>query len=228
MKVQVTYVKGHSESEKQATSAVDSFIKHNWNATYNIGITPETLNETDFTNKIISNGRFADFREQNYRKYLVKKSCLFNNLKFYERVIEADEPMVFAEHDALCIQDYQSFDFEDFCFLSLEYAFQPPTALAKPPLNKWKIPTTIGVCDFSKNYPLLYYKNNVYKNSKMTPGTAAYALTPAGAKKLLHAIETHGLDQSDFIINSYNVRMQYVYPSPVKYNSQNLNLSHQL
>ena len=60
----------------------------------------------------------------------------------------------------------------------------------------------------------------------MAPGTGAYAITPAGAKKMLHSIETHGLDQSDFMINSKNVRMQYVIPSPVKFAKVNLSTSY--
>jgi len=34
------------------------------------------------------------------------------------------------------------------------------------------------------------------------------------------------LEQSDFIYNSYNVSMQYVNPSPVRYQKENLNTSH--
>jgi GR25 family glycosyltransferase involved in LPS biosynthesis len=228
MKVQIIYVADHKGSEQQATQAFQSFQRHNWNAEMSSGITPDTINENEFTDKIIHSGRLADFKKENYRKYLVKKSCLFNNLKFCKRVIEADEPMVFAEHDAVCVRDYIDFDFDDFCFLALEYAFQPPTTLAKPPLNKWHIPTVHGVNEFPKNYPLTYYRKNHYYGHSMTPGTAAYALAPAGAKKILHAVENHGLDQSDFVINSYNVRMQYLYPSPVRYNNINLNLSHRL
>mgnify|MGYP005679954911 FL=1 len=47
-----------------------------------------------------------------------------------------------------------------------------------------------------------------------------------GAKKLLSAIDKHGFDQSDFMINSKNVRMQYIVPSPVKFNTVNLSTSY--
>ena len=46
------------------------------------------------------------------------------------------------------------------------------------------------------------------------------------AKKLLSAIDKHGFDQSDFMINSKNVRMQYIVPSPVKFNTVNLSTSY--
>ena len=61
----------------------------------------------------------------------------------------------------------------------------------------------------------------------MAPGTAAYAITPIGAKKLL-TIAEKGLDQSDFLINSNNIKMQYLMPSPVQFNKINLNTSHKL
>jgi len=78
------------------------------------------------------------------------------------------------------------------------------------------------------NYPLLYYRENVWKDSMMAPGTGAYAITPQGANKMLEAVEMFGMDQSDFMINSFNVRMQYVLPSPVKFNTVNLSTSYGL
>ena len=60
----------------------------------------------------------------------------------------------------------------------------------------------------------------------MAPGTGAYCVSPKGAKKLLSAIDKHGFDQSDFMINSKNVRMQYIVPSPVKFNTVNLSTSY--
>lgn len=228
MKVQITYVESSEQSVQQANQALESFLKYNWDAKLNIGITSDTLNEKNFDYADMFNSRFADLKRENLKKYRTKKSCLFNNLHFCKKVIEADEPMVFAEHDAICIKEYSGFNFEEFCFLSYEYAFQPPTCLAKPPYTSYILDTTPGVLDFPTTYPLRYYKDNIYKTYTMTPGTAAYALTPKGAKKILYAAETYGLEQSDFIINSHNIRMQYIYPSPVKYNLENLNLSHKL
>jgi hypothetical protein len=54
----------------------------------------------------------------------------------------------------------------------------------------------------------------------MVPGTAAYAITPAGAKKMLEAALTIGLDQSDFILNTKNCKVEYINPSPVVFNTQ--------
>lgn len=225
MKVQITYI-DKPESIQQAEVSLKSFLDHGWDAELVEGITPQTLNEDDFPYADLVDGRLASFRVNEPDKYPIKKSCLFNNLKFCERVIEANEPMVFAEQDAICIGPWQNWFFDDYLCLTFEYAFQPPTALAKPPYNTWYHMSLNGVQDFPRNYPLKYYKESLYNRYIMAPGTAAYALTPSGAKKLLRAAEQHGLEQSDFIINARNVRMQYVYPSPAKYNKVNLNLSH--
>ena len=228
MKVQITYVETSKESTAQAEESLQSFLSYGWSATLNKGITPSTLNDNDFDVHDLLGGRLESFKQNESQKYPIKKSCLFNNLKFAESVIEADQPMIFAEHDALCIDSYTGWDFDEFCFLAIDYAFAPPTALSKPPYNSYRFPPSFGVVDFPSNYPLIYYKDSVYNGSMMTPGTAAYALSPKGAKKLLYAATSLGLEQSDFIINSYNLRLQYITPSPVKYNSVNLNMSHTL
>ena len=70
------------------------------------------------------------------------------------------------------------------------------------------------------------HKDNAWYDASMAPGTGAYAMTPQGARKILKAVETHGLDQSDFMINSKNVTMQTCIPSPVTFNTVNLSTSY--
>ena len=43
---------------------------------------------------------------------------------------------------------------------------------------------------------------------------------------MLDTVDIFGIDQSDFMLNSYNVNIQYVLPSPVKFNSTNLSTSY--
>jgi len=226
MKVQITYIP-KEKSIEQANHSLKSFLDHGYDAELNLGITPNTLDESEFPFHDIEKGRLQSFKINEPKKYPIKKSCLFNNLRFARRVLESNESMIFAEHDAVCIGAWSDWDFEDFLFLSFDYAFKPPTALnIIIPCRNYKLPTTKGVLDFPSNYPLKYYKDTIYKGSIMTPGTAAYALSPSGARKLLNAAETHGLEQSDMIINTYNMRLQYVHPSPCKYSTINLNTSH--
>ena len=47
-----------------------------------------------------------------------------------------------------------------------------------------------------------------------------------GATKMLEAVEERGLEQSDYIINDMNVKLEYCNPSPVRFNSRNLRTSH--
>ena len=224
----IIYVKNHKLSEEQANLALNSFLRFDWKATLVEGVTQKTLNEEDFPYANLEGSRFVDFYNQNRKKYLIKKSCLFNNLKFAQRVIEKDEPMIFLEHDSLAISECPDFDFDEYCFLSYEYAFNPPSVLSNlAHIRKYELRGNQGVNEFPEDYPLKYYHDSIYKGAIQTPGTAAYALTPKGAKKLLAAAKK-GLEQSDYIINSHNLRLQYLWPSPIKYQPTNLNLSHSL
>ena len=227
MKCQLLYVKGHQGSEEQSQVALRSLEKFNYDVELIEGITPDTLNEDDFPYGNLPGGRLQDFADQKSRKYYIKKSVLFNNLKFAQRVIEADEPMILFEHDIIATKPLPDFEFEDFCFLSYEHAFKPPSALAKTPYVAYIISGDPGINDFPPSYPLKYYKDSKYKGAVCSPGAAAYALSPKGARKLLEGVKA-GLEQNDFTLNSHNLRMQYLYPSPISYQQENLNLSHTL
>lgn len=227
MKVQITYI-DQPDSIEQAERSLQSFRDHGWDVDLVEGITPSTLDEDEFPYDDLEESRLASFKVNEPNKYPIKKSCLFNNLRFCKSVIDAKQPMVFAEQDAICIGSCQNWQFDDYLCLTFDYAFRPPTALAKPPFNQWYHLSITGVQTFPPDYPLKYYKKSIYKGAIMAPGTAAYALTPRGARKILNAAEQNGLEQSDFLINEKVVRMQYVYPSPVKYDKVNLNLSHKV
>jgi GR25 family glycosyltransferase involved in LPS biosynthesis len=239
MKGRIIYIEGHKASEAQSKEAYNSFVKHGYEVELYPGLTPETIDESEFPFKDLPGGRLESFKTNEPEKYLLKKSCVFNNLRFYRDVIEADETMLFIEHDAICIAPWnvrwQNFD--DYCFLSYEYCWQKPNVLSRfQPLVNYMIshvrttplPYFNGVNKFKENYPLKYYKDSIYHGAVMSPGTAAYAVTPAGAKKMLDAAKKNGIDQSDFQINSKVLGMTFAFPSPVKYNKENLNTSHNL
>jgi len=227
LKGQITYIKGHKQSEEQATKALASFKKYNgWDVKLVEGLTANTAPMiAEFNNKIIEESRLHNFKVENYDRFCTKMACAINHLVFFREVVTADEPMVFLEHDAICLESWQSYEFDDYLCLNAEFVFRPPNKLGLQQFKKYNFPS-FGVNDFPEDYPLLYHKNNIWKNSKMAPGTGAYAITPKGAKKMLHAITTLGIDQSDFMINSSNVRMQYIMPSPIKFNSVNLSTSY--
>lgn len=228
MKGQIVYLEGRADSEKQAQQAFNSFKKHGWDVELIEGITPHTLNQEDFPYNDLKGGRLESIRLNESKKYLIKKSCLFNNLTFYKKVIDSKCPMAFIEHDAICIGPYQTnWKFEEFLFLAYDYCFKPPTVLSEhPQFLNYKHTPFPGVHPFPNSFPLKYYKPTLYRGHNMSPGTAAYCVTPKGARKLLDAVEKNGLEQSDFHINSKNLDMKFVFPSPVKYNKVNLNTSH--
>jgi len=229
MKGQIVYVKGHKDSEKQAQFSLDSFLKYGWDVELVEGITPDTLDESEFDYPNQKEGRLDSFQKENSPAYKIKKSCLFNHLRFFQRVIEENTPMAFLEHDTVCQSEWTSQIFDELLILNLDHAFKPPTTFGnKPGFAGWEPPYTMTpVNDLPSNYPLKYYKNNQYKGCNMIAGTAAYIISPKGAKKLLNAL-SQGLDQSDFFINEKNVRLQYLSPSPVRFQKINLNTSHKL
>ncbi len=230
---QITYIKGHEKSEQQAKKAFSSFKKYNnWDVDLVKGLTAKTVVDTpEFKTRVISDSRLHNFRTEDMNRFRTKMACAINHIRFFEKVIASDEPMAFLEHDAICIDDWKDWDFEEYLCLNVEYVFRPPNKLSF--VNK-RFPDFFfqndffggsGVKDFPQDYPLLYYRQNPWAGSMMAPGTGAYAMTPKGAKKMLHAIEQYGMDQSDFMINSHNVRFQYAFPSLTKFNKVNLNTS---
>ena len=227
MKGQIVYIEGHMESEEQAQQALTSFERWNWDVELHKGLTAETVQDTEeFKNlDIIEKSRLLDFKVEDYHKYLTKMACAINNIQFWKKVIEYNEPMAFIEHDAICITSWDKHEFSDYLILNCESVFQPPNKLGLLQFMEynWK---TFGLARWAEDYPLKYHKKNAWFNASMAPGTGAYAMSPQGAKKMIKAIETHGMDQSDFMINSKNVTMQTCIPSPVTFNTVNLSTSY--
>lgn len=229
MKGQIVYVKGNQASEKQAGVAISSFTKLGYDVDLVEGITPSTImNYPKYES--MKGSRLESFmlNDNNLRKYTVKKSCVLNNIMFAKKVVEFDQPMMFLEHDAQAILPLNDLDFDEYCFLAIETWNKPPSGLALNQFRGYNPSYSLGVHDFPNDWPLKYHKDTIYKDANLTPGTMAYALSPKGAKKILHAVDKNGLEQSDFLINSYVVRLQYVYPAIVKHQPENLNLSHRL
>lgn len=228
MKAFIHYIKNHKASEKQAHQALNSFLRYDWDACLQEGITPDTLDESEFDYPLVENGRLLDFYRTQKIKYKIKKSCISNQIRLWRKVVEQNETMAFIEHDAICIGEW-NYTVDELLCLNIEYAFKPPTVFGeKSQYKDYNSPLALSSKPLDESYPLLYYKDNIYKNSFMIPGTAAYAISPKGAKKLLRAAKDIGIDQSDFFINTHNIKIDYVNPSPVKFNSKNLNTSHRL
>ena len=42
--------------------------------------------------------------------------------------------------------------------------------------------------------------------------SAAYAISPKGARQIINNVKEHGWDKADYIINTKSIHMQYVFP----------------
>src|SRR6056300_503490 len=131
MKSFVIYIKGHKESEKQAAEAIASFERYGWSVELKEGLTPNTVEDIKEYKQysIVKNSRLLNFKEENYRRYLTKVSCAMNHIRFFQEVIDAGEPMIFLEHDALCTTVWEDYDFEEYLLLNSEHVFRPPNKL---------------------------------------------------------------------------------------------------
>jgi len=224
---QIVYVKGHEESEKQASEAQTSFKKWGWDTYLHEGLTWETVeNSAEYKDyKIVENSRLLNFKKENNHKFLTKLSCAINHVRFWRKVVETNKPMAFIEHDSICTYSWDNYQFDEYLILNCEFVFRPPNKLGLSQFKDYKWPS-FGLCPWPSDYPLKYYRENLWKDSNMAPGTGAYAITPLGAKKMLDTIYRNGIDQSDFMINSFNLKMQCLIPSPVKFNKINLSTSY--
>lgn len=222
MKAQIVYVKGHEGSEKQANAAYKSAWKNGLKPELVEGFTRKTIH---VQRKIIQESRLHNFKKENVNRFLTKCACAHNHIKFWERVVKQNETMIFLEHDAVVTMPWGDYEFDEYLILNGEFVFRPPNKLALQQYKNFEW-SGFGVTDLPDDYPLKYYRENSWKDSDMAPGTGAYALTPKGAKRLLSAVDVYGFDQSDFMINSYNVNIQVVLPSPVKFAEVNLSTSY--
>lgn len=225
MKGYIHYIPGHEASMKQADDCIRSFQKYNWDVELREGITPKTLEDRDC--KLVDGGRLYDMkRKKEEKRFLTKLSCVSNHLRIWREAVATNQDLVFIEHDAICINEFNQ-SIQNVLILNIEYAFHSPSVLANYDFMKKYMPeASITQKPLPNDYPLRYYKDSIFKGHFMMPGTAAYAVSPRAAKDLLDAVEKYGLDQSDFLINTHNVQIDYIRPSPVRFNRKNLNTSH--
>jgi GR25 family glycosyltransferase involved in LPS biosynthesis len=220
MKAFIHYIDNYLPSISQSKQALNSFnFFSGWEAELIEGFTPRTLSEVP---PIKEESRLLDFKKNNENQYLTKVSCAMNHVRFWKKVIDLNEPCAFIEHDAICISSWKNYDFDEYLIMNADYVFRPPNKLGKQKYKDFHFPQTKDPADIPNDYPLQYYRENDWKGSNMAPGTASYAITPKGAKKML-SVASNMLDQSDFMINSHNIRMQYI--TLFKFNTINLSSS---
>ena len=220
MKAFLIYIEGHEGSEKQAASAYESASRNGFDVIKTPGVTPNTLGEYKRYDEVI-NGRVTNFKRENTKTYLTKMSCFFNHIETWKKCVELNEPVAFIEHDSYCVRDWDNPHWEDVLIMNIESAFKQP--VFNHVRNKPKLAIGSHVYDQS---PLHYRFENDFRGSLLIPGTGAYAVTPKGAEKLLNALNKYGWEQSDFFINTFNVKMDYIMPEYFTFKHSNLNTSH--
>lgn len=222
MNCKLHYLPLHAGSCKQSREALHSFLHYGWNVELVEGYTPETA---DTKLGLIKGGRLYNFQKKNQKKFLTKRACVLNHVRFWKEVVASNEPQVFLEHDTIAIAPLQECKFEDVLVLNMDFAFKFGALRGK--FRDYPKGSKDRVVKLGKDYPLKCNINSSpFKGSSMVPGTAAYAITPKGAAKMLQVTEERGLEQSDFILNNMNVTIEYLNPSPVKFNNVNLKTSH--
>tara|TARA_R110000803_G_scaffold46198_7_gene97028 strand:- start:13827 stop:14546 length:720 start_codon:yes stop_codon:yes gene_type:complete len=231
MKAQIVYTSSHEISRKSGFESLSSFdSKKGWDVSLIEGIVREDFDDlvqgnkfrNDFDVKFAKNGRLWMMKNGNDPVWKTKQACVFNHLYFWKKVIESNETQCFIEHDIICVADAEDYEFEDYLILNMGDAFTNKKYPVQKNIRNYPIPMDKKYNNLldDKSYPLVYNKCNEWANAYMVPGTASYAITPAGAKKMLEAALTIGLDQSDYILNTKNCNIQYINPSPVVFNTQ--------
>lgn len=227
MKANIIYIESHTKSNEAANNCLQSCEKFGIiDAELVSGITPASLSyfEELYRIKPVVNSRAYAYETEQQPMYHTKKSCFFNHVLFWEKVVDKNEPMIFLEHDAVCIREYDYPDFDEVLVLNLDAAFRHNKNLWKKHAYSY-----IYKDEQSAVRPLVsslkYWKENKFKGGYLIPGTAAYAITPKGATRLLESTRMEGWDQSDFFINTKNVNIEYADPQYFAFSGPNMSTS---
>ena len=231
MKAFIVFVEQVAKSVDYAQQVLSSMqLYQTWQPELLPGVTPRTLPlyEAWFPFQDRSPSRIEGFREQLYDTYLTKKSCFFNHVRVWYRCLELGEPVAFVEHDAVCVRDWDESSFDGVLILNAESALKQSAVrkhliktghaeklILEPGKNIWQVPITNRHWQI-ENPPV------------MMPGTAAYAIAPCAAERLLRRVEYEGWEQSDHFINTDSAVIEYVTPQYFNLALKNLQLSHGL
>jgi len=220
MKAYIHYIKGHSESEKQAQGSLDSLKDSGFVVNLKEGITPKTLDNYKHWPELV-NGRVTKFKKESEKVYRTKMSCFLNHVELWKEVVNTGEPMAFLEHDCINVSKWNNPFWDEVLVLNATSAFNQKvfSHVRNKPTFKF------GIHDCPES-PLIYNKDNLFKGGRMIPGTGAYAITVKGAKKALASLEKNGWEQSDYFINTNNLRIQYATPEYFAMRKNNLKTSH--
>jgi len=232
MKAFVVFVPQVAGSREHALTVLESIQAHQgWEAELLPGTTPDTLPLYQQWFPLIdqSPSRIEGFREHAHDTYLTKMSCFYNHVRVWHRAIELDEPVAFIEHDAVCVRDWNQPKFRQVLILNARSALRQSIIrkhlIKNGHLAKMNLLQNI-VADWL--VPITNRHTEADDAPVMMPGTAAYAVTPKGAARLLHRCLYMGWEQSDHFINRHSSDIEYYTPDYFDLRLKNLQLSHGL
>lgn len=221
----VIYVKGNADSEEYARVCMNS-LQTGFEGELFEGVQRSTLFEWDEKTgslEPMESSRAAGHKMDTAKRYETKKSCFLNHVRLWKKCVELDEPIAVLEHDSYCIRSWDNIYFDELLILNITSAFdQKVFNSLKPQIQS--INWGFGISNYNKS-PLIYNKNENFKGGLMMPGTAAYAVSPKGAKRLLSHLHL-GWEQSDYYINTKAVNIQYMIPEYFSFKLPNLRMSH--
>lgn len=214
LKTFIIHIKGNKKSEYVAKLALESCLENGYNASLFEGITPKTLAKWDkkYNLEVIKPSHMYDRQiglNGTRYTYECKYSNFLNHYTLWDKCIQLNEPIVILEHDVVAVKEFNE-EFDELCVLNLHSGLHQDIfdSILKPDLSE-------GIHTYTNPY-LVYRASNRWQHAGMIPGTAAYAITPKGAKRLKYNVKTYGWDKADYIINTKSVHMQYAYPDPLE------------
>lgn len=230
MKAFIIYVDTNTKSMQYAQQVKKSFHGHKgWEPELFVGVNVSTLPdyEKQFPIETKPNSRAEAFYNSDMKRYRVKKCCSLNHYRLFRKCVEMNEPIAVVEHDSFCVNSLPDIEWDDVLVLNGN------SAVKQRQLNYiWDQNIQLKKNGFAQGVNDICIKGLVYRHdpeingSHLMPGTAAYAITPKGAKKMIDVYENIGWEQSDFIINTAYVRIQTIVPELFTFGLPNLAMSH--
>lgn len=209
MRTYIIHIASNSQSVETASLALETSWEHGYDSKLFPGITPETLGRFDTQLKVIKPSHMYDRQigiNGTRRAYECKYSNFLNHYTLWKSCVASDEPFVVLEHDVIAVRPWDNPEFDEMLVLNMYSGLheQQFNSILKPELKE-------GVHPYVNPF-LIYRSENRYKGAAMIPGSAAYAISPKGAKRLIDNVKKFGWDKADYIINNKAIKMEYSNP----------------
>jgi GR25 family glycosyltransferase involved in LPS biosynthesis len=207
----IIHIADNPQSVKTANLALETSYDYGYDAKLFEGITPKTLatHDTKWGLTVMRPSHMYDRQiglNGSRYTYECKYSNFLNHYTIWQSVVAAEETTIVLEHDVIAVRPWDNPDFDEMLVLNMDCGLHEKqfNRILKPKLYE-------GVHRYENPY-LIYRSENRWKGAGMIPGSAAYAITPKGAQRLIDNVNRYGWDKADYIINNKAVKMEYAHP----------------